>query len=275
MIETKEPGLSLEKFNPTKAEVSLFVEDCKGLMALELNGKEHFEIVNTARKGLKAKRVEIQKTGKELRADAIGFQKKVIELEKELVAIIEPVEEGLKEKTETYQAQIEYDKRKPRYSEFMEKFKALGYDLTEGEYCSGNDAGIFAKLTRLEQEKLAIERAVLEEQQAAIERQKLELEQERVALEREKQKQIEIEAARKEEAEKVKLEIESKQAQEKANKINELLILAGQEHYHAWLSSHDYKLDGDFLIKQSDSKIILYKKLGEYTKGEICQKQTK
>lgn len=65
---------------------------------LKINGLEDvegFKKVSGARKTLKAERVQIEKDAKELREGALRFQKVVIAREKELIAIIEPVENFL------------------------------------------------------------------------------------------------------------------------------------------------------------------------------------
>ena len=91
-------NLNLEKFNPKKAELEVVVNKYRELQIAGIEDKAGFLAVDIARKDLKGKRVEIQKTGKELRADAIAFQKKVLLVEKDLVSIIEPEELILKDK---------------------------------------------------------------------------------------------------------------------------------------------------------------------------------
>lgn len=87
----------LEQFNPTVAELQTLKQKYQ---KLEINGVEDkagYAIVNEARKDLKAKRISITKLGKDLRDDANRFAKAVIEREKELIAIIEPLEVKLQE----------------------------------------------------------------------------------------------------------------------------------------------------------------------------------
>lgn len=86
---------NLEKFDPTVAELTAMVASTKGITATDLKDRNQLEIVKTARISLKNARVRITKVGKELRADALAFQKAVIAKETELIAIIDPEETRL------------------------------------------------------------------------------------------------------------------------------------------------------------------------------------
>jgi len=85
----------LEKFNPTVAELTAMVEKTKGIKATDLKNKNQLVIVRSNRIVLKNARIKIAKIGKDLREEALSFQKQVISKEKELIAIIEPEEERL------------------------------------------------------------------------------------------------------------------------------------------------------------------------------------
>lgn len=89
-------NLNLDQFNPTVAELNAMVEVTKNIKTVDLENREEIELVRKSRIELKNARVRITNAGKELRASALSFQKKVIEREKELVAIIEPEEDRLK-----------------------------------------------------------------------------------------------------------------------------------------------------------------------------------
>ena len=85
----------LEKFDPTVAELTAMVAKTKKLKATDLEDKAQLAIVKENRIVLKKARVQIEKRGKELREDALKFQRAVIAKEKELIAIIEPEEDRL------------------------------------------------------------------------------------------------------------------------------------------------------------------------------------
>ena len=89
-------NLDIEKFDPTAAELRQLVSITQGVTATDLKDKAQMEVVRKNRIALRDARVTITRRGKELREDALAFQKAVITKEKELIAIIEPEEERLK-----------------------------------------------------------------------------------------------------------------------------------------------------------------------------------
>jgi hypothetical protein len=92
-----------------------------GLTVDGIEDKEGLEIVRRARITLKNERVAIETIAKELRDPAIRWQKKVIEREKKLIAIIEPLEEELKAE----EKRIEVLKEEARQQKEMMEAKVL------------------------------------------------------------------------------------------------------------------------------------------------------
>src|SRR4051812_11240258 len=88
-------NLEIEKFSPTKAELTKLLEASKVLNLPDLFDQAQLRKVKDARINLRDARVAITKTGKSLREDALKFQKAVIAKEKEFIAIIEPEETRL------------------------------------------------------------------------------------------------------------------------------------------------------------------------------------
>lgn len=91
---------------PQQAEQALkFAETRDKLLSLAAESGRITEITNTAgyqecharRMVLKSTRIEIQKTGKDARDDAVKYQKAIIAKEKELIDIIEPEERRLQD----------------------------------------------------------------------------------------------------------------------------------------------------------------------------------
>jgi hypothetical protein len=85
----------LQKFNFTDAAISKMSSDYMPLTVKDLNDKEGYKQVSEARMIVKKKRVEVTNRGKELRADAVAYQKAIIEEEKRIVGLLEPIEEHL------------------------------------------------------------------------------------------------------------------------------------------------------------------------------------
>ena len=78
-------------FNQKKKDVSELAKKFESLVITEDNLEEGKEAI----KELKTQRIEISKIGKDVRTDALAFQKEVIKLEKEILEIIKPLEESL------------------------------------------------------------------------------------------------------------------------------------------------------------------------------------
>lgn len=211
-----EPEFKVQKFDPTHAELTAKKEEYQLLLKTEIETKEQFELVSTARKDCKATRVQIEKAGKAIRDEANKFTKSVIAKEKELKSILETTEKNLLFKEDAYKAKLEAEKRKKRYPEFAEKFKAIGYELTEDEYCNSDDAGIYALETKIKQEILDKERQEFEAKQAEMKA------KEDALAAKEKQLQEAEQKAKIEEGRKVAAAEAAKQATQEAERQHKL-----------------------------------------------------
>jgi hypothetical protein len=265
--------LKIEKFNPTKAEVMQLAEQYSHIEIKDVNDKVGYDFADTARKELKKVRVSIQKTGKELRADALSFQKKVIELEKELVGIIEPIEKDIADKQQAIDEEKEKIKRAKLLPGRIEKLKSIQVVVADDFLLLLDDQKFEEFYNQKNTEFLAEEKRKLDE-----ERQKIEDDKRRI--EAEKTRQAELEQARQEarEAERRQAELEKqrlideqkrkeKEAEEareaeRARLKDEQEKLEAQKKYQNFLKKNDYN-DKDFYIQREGKKVILYKKIDE------------
>jgi hypothetical protein len=289
--------LNLEKFSPKKAELVAMAESYKALTINGVDDKEGYTAVDDARKELKKTRVQIEKDGKLLRSEAVAFQKAVIEKEKELVGIIEPIESDLVQK----QTIIDEEKRKITRRLMLPariaKLQTIGVSVTEDFLLLMDDAHFFSffndenakylaeKEKKMKEEQEEKEREMQEEKDLADKKLKEEMdkvnaerkkiEDEKIAMEREKQHQIEIEKAKKEAAENAKLEVEQKAKAEKekaakdesdriAKEKVEKERLEKGKRYKAFLFKHEYVDDENFHLEKLEDKMVLYKKVGEF-----------
>lgn len=297
--------LNIEKFNPTVAEIKAMVEQYKDFTIAGVDDHKGYLMVDTARKQLKKSRVQIEKDGKMLRAEAIAFQKAVIAKEKELIGMIEPTEKELAERQKTIDDEREMIKRKQFLPERVQKLQLIGvtvedtfllmldenqwqefYNIRYSEYLQEQgrkaleekrkaEEALAAEQKKLEEEKRkAVEE--MAEQQRKLEAEKKKIEDEKLAMEREKQKQIEIEAAKKLEAERVKKEMEQKAQDEAARKQREeqdriMAEKAEQEaiekkaKYKKFLERNGYVEGEEFYILRDEKKLTLYKKVDQIT----------
>jgi len=111
----------LDLFNPTKAELQVLAIQYKDLKINGIEDKEGYKIVHEAEMKLKSTRVAISKTRKEFTAPKQAEIKEAIELEKELLWIIVPIETSLKEQ----KALIEAEKERIKQTEIEKQRKFL------------------------------------------------------------------------------------------------------------------------------------------------------
>jgi len=164
--------LDLEKFSPTVAEMQTLADKYKGMQIKGADDKEGYKQVDQARKELKHARSNLEKMGKAMRKPALDFQKAVIQREKELVAIIEPVEKELVAVQVAADLERERENRKkilPDRLKQLEEIKIqdtpeLRSQLLEMDewqyltfYNAKNTACLKEKAARLKQEELAFE----------------------------------------------------------------------------------------------------------------------
>lgn len=195
----------------TETSLTTLAGKYKDLTVNGVDDREGLKAVESARKELKKKRVEIKKISEELRESAVKFQKAVISREKELVGIIEPVEERL--------IQIEDDiwKEKERLREEAEKKESDRIQNMLDQLNDLNYAIDFHSLKGMTDEQFA---QTLTEAREAYEKQaremaiELEREKERVRLQEEARK-AEEERLAKERKEVERMQAEMRAAQEK------------------------------------------------------------
>lgn len=89
--------MDIIKFDPTVEKLQAVVAATAKITATDLSDETQLMLVHDTRISLRDARVTIEKQGKEMRAEALKYQKDVITREKELLAIITPEETRLKE----------------------------------------------------------------------------------------------------------------------------------------------------------------------------------
>jgi len=197
--------LNLEKFSPQKAELQTLANKYKTLEIDGVDDVSGYEIVNTARKDLAKKRSNITNTGKDLRREALDFQKAVIIVEKELIEIIQPIELELKAKQEAI------DEEKKRFI----RLAALPSRRTKVAEIPGLEVSD-DELMGMESEEFTEWFEGKKAEYLAEEERKLEEERQRVAREKEiaeakKQAKEEAERAAEEEAKRKAAEVKERE----------------------------------------------------------------
>lgn len=269
--------MDIEKFNPTVAEITAIVETSKNVSITDFDNLEQVAEVKTAKKTLQSMRTKITDTGKTLRADAVKFQKMVIEKEKELVALITPEEERL----DTFIEGIKkHELRKERLAilpvrkERLEGFENVITDEEIIEMDATQFEGYVNKIVadknekiRIENERIAKERQdELEKKQREIDAQNAEIKRKQEILEAEERGRQE--AKEKAERDRLKQIEDERKAKEKADAdaLAEKTRLERNERYQTFLARHGASPEtmDDFYEVRTGSTITLYKLVGVF-----------
>lgn len=268
---------SLEQLNPTKQELQKIADTYKELKIVDINDKEWFEKVKTARKELQQMRLSITKKAKEIRDWAIKFQKEVIAKENELVAIVEWVEKELKAQEDNYALEVKKEERKSSLPQRIEELKKIGVTEIDEDKILEMDYDQFNKYFNDERARILDEKeAKLKEAQDKIDEAKNKEENERIEKERqekiEKEKAEAVEKATKETEERLKKEQEEKEkkeAEEKAaaekKELEDKAKLEKRKKYNKWLEDNGFtEWDSNFALHKQGDRMVLYKKVSEF-----------
>jgi reticulocyte-binding protein len=212
----------------------------------------------------------------------------VIAKEKELIAIVEPIEIDLAGKQEVVDKEKIMVTRRAAMPERTEKLKALEVVIADDFLLTLTDEEfngflnqetakyLAAQKAKMDAERMENERKQREEQEK-LEVESGKIEAEKQAMERQKQHEIEIKEAEEKAAEKARFEVIEKAKREEeerkqvilkqeAEKKAEKEKLEATKKLQNFLAKHEYKDDGTFLIQNDleNDKVVLYKKLGEF-----------
>lgn len=258
-------NLNIEKFNPTIAELTSLSTKYQGLTIAGVEDKDGYAAVDAARKELKKVRVQIQKTGKEMRSEALAFQKAVIAKEDEYVAMIEPLEKELAAKQKAIddeQEKLDRVKLLPVRRKRLADYHLIEDDevllsMDSMQFDTYANQKIAAVLAEREKELAEKERKLAEEGRIAEEnaRREREVEEARVRATREaeeraeREKQAEIDRLQRE-----KEEVEAKRIKAEKNK-----------RYQKWTTGLDINLAIGDKIERVGDTFIAYRKVGEIT----------
>ena len=219
----------LVKYDITDAAIAEMESLYMGLTITDLEDKEQFESVHSARMVIKGKRVEVEKTRKGLKADALAWGKKVDTEAKRIFGKLEPIEfhlmteeqkvlDEIKRKQEEHEAK-EKQTIQNRIDALLEYEVTLPYlevaSMTDDEFQNRYQKAeeyYFAEKARLENEE-RIKKEALE-----TERLEREAEKKRIA-----DRMLEIEAKQREQDEEAERQAKAQaKIDEDIRKINEV-----------------------------------------------------
>lgn len=130
----------LQKFSLTDAAIAQMGKEYLALKIKDLKDVKGYAAVHKARMDVRTRRVETTKVGKELREDALAFQRLVLAEEKRILALLAPIEDHLTTEEKRVDDEKERIKReaeekeKARIQARVERLEALGMGLVAGQY---------------------------------------------------------------------------------------------------------------------------------------------
>lgn len=295
--------MEIIKFDPTVEQLNKMIAVTSTITAEDLSDDTQIAIVKENRIKLRDARITIEKKGRDLRADALKYQKDVIAKEKELLSIIGPEEDRLKSlETEAEKIKVRAARQAllpmrreqlmpvlpvEEYNTFVSDEMLLSMD--SNEFITYLNTKKAEKLDRDMAEVKARETAIADKERLAqvaeaarvAEQNRLEAKQyaDAAALEKKnayEKQQIELEAQRK--IDEAKAETARIQAQEEA-RLREIEIRAQQDkdeaakraadqRYQEWLVKIGYKeSDAGFWHFKQDGNITgAFKFVGSFIK---------
>ena len=130
----------LVRFNVTDAAIAAMGDKYLKLTIKGLDDKEGFKAVHDARIDVKGKRIEVEKTRKDLKAEALRFERLVDGEAKRIFALIAPIEDHLtaeekkiQDEKDRIKAEAEAKERE-RIQARIYRLEDLGMVLSKGEY---------------------------------------------------------------------------------------------------------------------------------------------
>lgn len=197
------------EYSVTDAAISEMASLYMGLTITDIEDKEQFNDVKSARLVVKGKRVEVEKRRKELKADALEWGKKVDTEAKRIFAKLEPIETHLQKEEDKV---VEAERLRKEEAEQRERERVQGMVDELGKYghtVAFHDAQTMPWNDYLELLEWTKATHAEAQRKAEEERQARETEAKRLIAERE-----ELERLRKEQADKDRIEREKIQAEQ-------------------------------------------------------------
>lgn len=250
-------NFNLDFFNERKAKVSELATKYNDLKITKENLTEGKEAI----KELKNERVEITKIAKETRSQALAFQKGVIQLEKDILSIIEPIEKELMNQRMIVENEELLPERKKKLEEInVDVEDSILLKMTNVEY---------KNFYKKEQEKYLDEQVRIAKEKEAEEKRKKELE--------EAKEQARIDAEKKAKADEERKKIEEKEKAD-SDLNEERYKIVDSKGIVEYLEYHNLA----FLFQLSDSEFLnlvekaeIKKKAEEEAEAEKLEQEEK
>lgn len=273
---------NIVQFDPDVAQLHQMVEVTSAITATDLKDKKQLAVVKENRIALKNARVKIEKIGKEMREEAIKYQKDVIAKERELIGIIEPEEDRLKAIEEEAEQLKIREQRLSTLPAFKSRLEAIKHprEFSDEDILALSDTGrenLINTLTAQVNEMVAEEtRRAQEAKERELAEQQRKIDEERRAIDHEKEVHAAAERAAKETEERIARESAEAEARAKAaekaaedDRIAKEKAMKNDEKYQEFLKKHGYdpkKKNNFIFVEGSPNTVWMYKLAGTFTR---------
>jgi len=216
--------ISIEIFNPKKAELQSIVDKYKGLEIQGVDDSKGYAEVHKARMELVKTRTTINKVRLEHTRQYDEAKRNIMDMEKELIGIIEPTEKELEEKEKAIdneKARIKREseeKENARIQVMMNELLQYGYVANINELKTIT-AEWYAYILQAEKAKFEEREAIRKEEEETERREKEEYERKRIEMEAKEKELQERERILREEQDKITRAIENKKREEEMERI--------------------------------------------------------
>lgn len=195
------------KYSIADAEIAKLSEKYMALSIADTKDKQGFEIVRSARMDIKSKRVQVEKTRVELKADALRYGKAVDAEAKRLTSLLEPIESHLAQQEKIYTDEQDRIKREKeiaaaaRLQERIDDLQAFGATINLDALRAMSDADYATTLRSAEaawqaaEEKRKAEAEEAAKREATMKAERERLAQEQAAAEKAKREAMAAQAA--------------------------------------------------------------------------------
>lgn len=248
--------MNINEFDPTLDQVLQLTEQTKWLTILGIDDEEWYEAVKKGRLSLRTIRVQIEKTGKTMRDEAIKFQKDIIAKERELTSIIIEEEDRLKNMEDDIKELKTKEERKKTLPIRIEELQKIWVELTDDEILAMDYDQFNSYINTKRQEILDKREADIKAKEEAIAKE-----------EQEKVRQAEMERIKIETEEKTRIETEQRIAKEQQQRVEQEKAdqekLEKKKRYQKWLDDHGFNTDW-YMVQREWNEMVMYQKISTF-----------
>lgn len=226
MVEQSMITTALKEYNIPDTAIAKYRQDFMVLSVKGVDDKDGYDLCHSARMEVKGKRVEVEKTRKKLKEDALEYGRAVDKEAKRITALLEPIENYLLSQEKIVDDEKERIKKAEENARIEAENAAKKAEEERLEKIRQEQEAERKRLEAIAEEQRQKEAAIRAEQEA-IEKEKQRIANEQIRQEEEKirkeqfekEKALAVERAKKEEAERIKREAEQKAERERLAKL--------------------------------------------------------